>query len=132
MKKKMIGLVLAGVTMGVVGGFLGNYSGAWSQMAIEGKLTEWGECPASLGLIIRSVLEVLASSVGSAIGICAVASLKGSCRLCVKVLGYTTLGSIAGWIVSYPFSPILWILIPAVFATAAGARAFKLKHGDVN
>ena len=131
MKKTMIGLTLAGVTMGIVGGFLGNYSGAWAQMAIEGELTEW-QGPATLGLIIRSLLEMLGSSLGSAIGIC-VMGLKrdvmgSSCRFCAIVLVCTTLGSFAGWIVSYPFSPIFWILIPATFATAAGLVAFKLKH----
>ena len=128
MRKMMIVLTLAGVGMGVVGGILGQFSGAMGQIAIEGELSEG---PLSFGLVVRIIFEVLGPSLGSTIGIY-IAGVKGgktgsSRRFGITALG-STLGSFVGWIVSYPLSPIFWILIPSLFATAVGLVAFNLKQ----
>ena len=132
----------AGSALGLAGATLGQILGAMANRALDGELGEWGEYPASLGLVVRTFCEVILPGLGSALGIYATGAWKGESKsragLAALWLAATT-GSFIGWMLSYAFSPIMWILLPALFAVVAGSaidawhgtrpRAFKIGAG---
>ena len=112
-----------GGLIGTLGAFVGQLSGVMANKAIDGGLGEWGEGPALLGLVVRTILEILGPSVGSTLGIYRAGIEKGDI-IPIQRLGKTCLGcisgGIAGWFVSYPFGPIFWFLLPPFLSAGVG------------
>ena len=113
-----------GLALGLDGTSLGQLTGIAASLSVSGELSEWGEDPPNLGLVLRTCCEILlpalAATVGLHIGTILRRRDEGSPPLAATLSGAFS-GAFVGWCVSYLLPmPLGWALATGVGTFAGG------------